>query len=211
MSLVKIYTGVGSRETPPKVLTLMRAFAKYLGERGWTLRSGAAQGADTAFELGAVDAGSPREIFLPWPSFGQQERSQELETGNVTFLEQPAPWTEARLREALKLVPDAEGHEGLGRDDEEQHWHRLSQGARKLHQRNVHQIYGEVYDPSKVTHIVICWTPAGKWKGGTATALKLAHLEGVPVLNLGRSGTFDRVWNMAPESLEDFIVGMRYH
>jgi hypothetical protein len=56
----KYYTGVGSRKTPPDVLDLMRNIAQYLQRKGYTLRSGGAQGADSAFEEGA---GIDKNIF----------------------------------------------------------------------------------------------------------------------------------------------------
>lgn len=63
------YTGIGSRETPPDILVQMTNLAVELGEWGWTLRSGGAPGADTAFEEGA----SLKEIYLPWKGFNGNE------------------------------------------------------------------------------------------------------------------------------------------
>lgn len=40
----KIFTGIGSRSTPPEILEKMKAIAKFLSERGYTLRSGGADG-----------------------------------------------------------------------------------------------------------------------------------------------------------------------
>jgi len=54
------YAGIGSRRTPGDILSLMESIAKWLSERDYILRSGAAQGADTAFENGA---GNKKEIF----------------------------------------------------------------------------------------------------------------------------------------------------
>lgn len=61
------YTGIGSRETPDDILDLMESAARALRHRaGYTLRSGGADGADSAFERGA---GSQSEIYLPWKGF----------------------------------------------------------------------------------------------------------------------------------------------
>lgn len=60
------YTGVGSRETPEDILSLMTKCAIKLREKGLGLRSGKAPGADTAFELGA---GTEKQIFVPWDGF----------------------------------------------------------------------------------------------------------------------------------------------
>ena len=54
------YAGVGSRNTPKEILDVMTKLAEYLYKLGYTLRSGGASGADTAFEAGAYDA---KEIF----------------------------------------------------------------------------------------------------------------------------------------------------
>ncbi len=58
--MTKAYTGIGSRETPGKILTIMENLAMALKTQGWTLRSGGAKGADSAFERGA---GSSKQIF----------------------------------------------------------------------------------------------------------------------------------------------------
>ncbi|MBU1213444.1 MAG: NADAR family protein [Alphaproteobacteria bacterium] len=58
----KPYAGIGSRETPDDVLTEMEGIATHLEKMGYTLRSGGAQGADSAFERGVT---SLKEIFLP--------------------------------------------------------------------------------------------------------------------------------------------------
>lgn len=68
MKKYKPYTGIGSRQTPPEILALMTELAKTLAKKGLTLRSGGADGADSAFEAGA---GENKEIFLPWKGFNQ--------------------------------------------------------------------------------------------------------------------------------------------
>ena len=52
----KFYTGIGSRHTPSTIIATMTSIAKLLSDLGWTLRSGGASGADTAFQLGASAA-----------------------------------------------------------------------------------------------------------------------------------------------------------
>lgn len=56
------YAGIGSRETPPDICTMMTAIAERYEADGSILRSGGARGADKAFEAGA---GSSKEIFRP--------------------------------------------------------------------------------------------------------------------------------------------------
>lgn len=63
----KYYAGIGSRQTPPEILDLMTELAAALMNKGYTLRSGGAKGADSAFEKGTTY----KEIFRsndaqPW-------------------------------------------------------------------------------------------------------------------------------------------------
>ena len=55
------YAGIGSRLTPPDILLVFERCARFLAKKGMVLRSGAAEGADSAFERGA----DRKEIFLP--------------------------------------------------------------------------------------------------------------------------------------------------
>jgi hypothetical protein len=67
--VVRFYAGIGSRSTPPEVQGYMTALAAWLGSVGYTLRSGGAQGADTAFELGAAT----KEIYKGFDSTLESE------------------------------------------------------------------------------------------------------------------------------------------
>lgn len=151
------YTGVGSRETPIHVLNQMTAIGRSLAERGITLRSGGATGADTAFERGCDEVGGNKEIYLPWNGFNGLFQNQGYIVGDN-------PNAEA-IAESLHPA-----------------WHRCSPGARKLHTRNVYQVLGATLDnPSS---ILVCWTPGGKLVGGTAMAIRMAMLNDITVINL---------------------------
>jgi hypothetical protein len=70
---MRAYAGIGSRETPAEVLALMTAAARELDRQGWTLRSGGAKGADTAFAQGVSSV--RKQIFtardsIPEDAFG---------------------------------------------------------------------------------------------------------------------------------------------
>jgi len=56
------YAGIGSRTTPYSICGIMTEIARMLNLEGYTLRSGGADGADTAFKNGAGDAW---EVFRP--------------------------------------------------------------------------------------------------------------------------------------------------
>lgn len=60
------YTGVGSRRTPTDICAQMTVIALAMNKIGYRLRSGAAPGADWAFEMGAGDAA---DIYVPWTGF----------------------------------------------------------------------------------------------------------------------------------------------
>lgn len=141
---MKHYSGIGSREVPPEIGELMIKIAVKLEELGYTLRSGAAGGSDSAFSLKVKN----KEIFIPWKSFGEGIVPQETEFAN----------------NLLKEVHPA--------------YDRLSQGALKLHLRNVNQVLGaDLNTPSK---FLICWAKTDKQGspiGGTRTAYNFAQKE----------------------------------
>lgn len=60
---MKYYTGVGSRETPSDILTIIQLLASYLAKQNYILRSGGAIAADAAFEKGCDLAHGQKEIF----------------------------------------------------------------------------------------------------------------------------------------------------
>ena len=64
-----IYAGIGARATPPHVLDRMQQWGAYFARYGFTLRSGRARGADSAFELGHNSALTgrlaPKYIYRP--------------------------------------------------------------------------------------------------------------------------------------------------
>lgn len=148
------YAGIGSRQTPVEILEDMRRLGRDLAENGWVLRSGGADGADSAFEAGCDLMKGSKEIFLPWMGFNGNESPLFNPSVNAAYI-------------ASTLHPA---------------WDKLSYGAQKLHARNCHQILGEHLDDP--VDIVICWTPGGEVVGGTATAIKLAEQHGIRVINL---------------------------
>lgn len=150
------YAGIGSRDTPARAQMLLRALAKRLADKGYTLRSGGAPGADRAFESGADEAGGKKEIYLPWPGF-------ESSTSSLVVTN-PKAFTIAE-----QLHPN---------------WDTLKSGARKLLGRNTHQILGP--DLDDYSKFVVCWTKDGKGGGGTGQAIRVARHFNVPVVDVGQ-------------------------
>lgn len=154
----KIYTGIGSRETPDSILQFMGNIGLTLAKYGWTLRSGHAPGADQAFEAGALMGKGKMEIYLPWGGF---ENAPKNDSRYLVIENQEAYEVAARFHPA---------------------WDRCRQGARKLHTRNVFQVAGA--DLSTATDFVVCWTKDGKREGGTGQALRIAEYLQIPIFDL---------------------------
>jgi hypothetical protein len=151
-----IYTGIGARRTPGAILHAMVGVAEYMARQGHTLRSGGAQGADRAFEIGADYKGiGNKEIYLPWKGFQNNNSPLHIvrqEAADVAALFHPA-------------------------------WDRLSDAGKRLMARNSYQMLGT--DLRTKSDLVICWTPGGEVVGGTGQALRMAHYYNIPIFNLG--------------------------
>ncbi len=151
---MKIYTGIGSRKTPDDILVKMKEIGYFLANKGWTLRSGGADGADSAFEAGCDAAKGKKEIYLPWKSFNGSQ-SDLYDIPNAAF------------EKAWEIHPN---------------WLVLKRGAKSLHARNIQQILGKDLDTP--TDMIVCWTGGGKLVGGTRTALVLGQSLTIPIINL---------------------------
>ncbi len=158
----RVYAGIGSRKTPQAVLETMDRIGRAMARHGWTLRSGAADGADTAFEAGAEHGKGPREIWLPWPGFNGRTADGA----------------------ATRVGTNSQANRDLARQSHPA-WHVLRDAVQKLMVRNVHQILGPEPGSSPPSDVVICWTPDGTGEGGTGMAIRLAERHGIPVVDLG--------------------------
>ena len=111
--MTRHYTGIGARNTPDDVLKDMTEIASGLESYDFTLRSGGAQGADSAFEAG-VQNDLNKEIYLPWQNFNDSNS--------------PYCSIHPEAYEMAKHYHPA--------------WDRCSPAARKFHARNCYQILG---------------------------------------------------------------------
>ena len=153
---MEYYAGIGSRETPHDVLQLFEYLGNYLAKKGFTLRSGHADGADKNFENGCDIANGLKEIYLPWSGFNGSDSElvvENTEAFDIAELYHP-------------------------------YWHNLKEGGRKLQARNSHQVLGEnLKIPST---FIICWTKNGKASGGTGQAIRIAKAYNIPVFDVGK-------------------------
>lgn len=159
------YTGVGGRATPQYKLLLMGAIAAKMASFGFLLRSGGADGADTAFESAA---GKSKEIY---------------------YADNYIPYSEtARVSYDPLMFQQAQSLSGSFHPA----WGRCSPYAKKLHGRNSFQILGP--NLNDLSQYCICWTPDGCIShdtrtiktGGTGTAISIADHYNVPIINLAR-------------------------
>lgn len=171
---MKYYTGIGSRSTPISILVLFESVALRLADADWVLRSGAAPGADSAFESAVRETDAPADIFLPWAGFG----------GRPSGVQKTVRYFAGPSANAYPIA--AQFHPA---------WHRCTQGARALHARNVHQVLGPDVTNPVLSRFVLCWTPGGSGSGGTGQALRIAQHYGVPIIDAGSPAGRARVEN----------------
>ena len=156
------YAGIGARKTPKHILETMTCVAEFLAGNGdCVLRSGGADGADSAFEAGCDLVEGPKRIYLPWLKYN----------GNSSDLYRP---TDEAFEIAKGWHPN---------------WAACSQAVKKLHARNSQIILGD--DCDAPADFVICYTPFGEGGGGTGQALRLAKAHNIPVFDLGHTGSAD--------------------
>ena len=173
----KYYAGIGARETPEEVLKIFETVAEFLARKGYVLRSGHAEGADKAFETGCDRAGGAKEIYLPWKGFNGSDSEFILSD-----------------RRAYEIACKAHNN-----------WYNLKEGAKKLHARNSHQLFGaDLQTPSE---FAICWTKGGVMRGGTAQAIRLCEQHGMPVCNVGASESVDKIKEQINEFLKTALYG----
>jgi predicted Rossmann fold nucleotide-binding protein DprA/Smf involved in DNA uptake len=104
---------IGHRDSPPEILEKIAQIAEFFAKKGWILRSGGADGVDSAAESGYDKVGGLKEIYLPWKGFN--ENKSQLE------------WTKANWDEAAKFHP---------------RWSELKGAVKQLHARNMAIILG---------------------------------------------------------------------
>ncbi len=169
------YTGIGSRKTPLHIQDIMTRLADVL-KGSFILRSGGADGADTAFEKNLEPI--EKDIFLPWKGFND----------NRSIL----------VKQDTKAETIAEQlHPG---------WAWLSPGAKKLMARNVHQVLGMHLDRPSAFIICWTRNGAetfeeanNKTTGGTGLAIKVASQYKIPIYNLANSKSY---WLLVNQYLE---------
>lgn len=140
---------------------------------GITLYSGHSDGADQAAENAYS---GPVISFLPWDGFNGAHAGKE---GRIEYAAYDTdPMAELSIR---KAHPNPSV---------------VSQGARKLLARDFLQISGPRSADGTFRHpaaAVICVTKDGKETGGTAEAMRIARMAGIPVYNMASEEDYERL------------------
>lgn len=158
--MMKLYSGIGPRVTPPVVLEIMSEIALQLASSQWKLRSGHGTGADQAFGAGVTDS-TMKDIYLPWDGYNNAG---------------PYPH--------FKLVNDNDRVRNIARMHHTK-YDTMRPNYQRLMDRNVNIILGDEADlPSQM---VIYWQSeegAADYFGGTNHSIRIAKTFAIPTFNI---------------------------
>lgn len=182
----------------------MTKFAWKAALQGYKTRSGGAGGADACAEEGVLRymkdynqypkvAEDLMEIYLPWKDFNGRNSN---DYGYYTL-----PFMDNRCEAeaiAKQIHPKWQLEECIntGEAAPPKNWKPMSQGAKKLHTRNIYQVLGKDLDtPSR---FILCYGESEKKgspiaKGGTRSACVLGQQYGVEIFNLYLEEHLERV------------------
>lgn len=168
-----IITGVGSRDIPHELQRDIANLSYNLGTHGFRFRSGAAPGADTAFEAGFSLAGAPSAIYLPWKNFHNKYRFEErnLTYGPLLDVVSNPPATTKFIEEATPEAFLLARHRNILNG---------SKGRDALMARNMHQVLGHTLQTPAQLMLAAPSSP----RSGTSHAMDLAADLNIPTFNL---------------------------
>ena len=155
------YAGVGARDTPSEIITIMRAMARVLAKDKFVCNTGAALGADQAFAEGALCGGGEVELLLPWKGYEKHWIDNLVGSYSTRILGDQNMDRLAYLS-VSELHPSSE---------------YLTAGVKRLHARNFLILQNVKF--------VICWTKGGSEIGGTGQTIRIAETQGIKLYNLG--------------------------
>lgn len=155
--------GIGSRDLQASDLQTCLALGQFIAKCGGELHSGNARGADQAFAAGANSVNPELvHLHLPWPNF----EKEAIVGGNHIHLPQ---------EQSAYDVTAAKYHPA---------WRHLSQGARKLHTRNVSIVCWPT-----IKDMVLAFPSQKKGGGGTGQGMRVAEGHDIPVIDLNGMDT----------------------
>ena len=96
---VRAYAGFGSWNTPAHIVVVIESLGRALAEAGWTLRTGGAAGAESAFERGCDAVGGRKELV---------GRPADIESASAQFWpETLLPWAQLSANTRALLAQSA--------------------------------------------------------------------------------------------------------
>ncbi|QJT71783.1 hypothetical protein TH1_101 [Shewanella phage Thanatos-1] len=175
-----IYTMIGSKNTPYEPCEVLRAFAYKMASLNHKGRSGGAIGSDEQLEKGVFD-------YIA----DQAKNNINICPSSLMEIYLPRPYFNGKSKAPGYIVPDFDCplYKKAGEIASTVHpkWSKCNLAARQYHSRNVYQVKGLTLDI--LSEFVICWAPpvspgSDMVQGGTATAVKLAIMNKIPVINI---------------------------
>lgn len=158
---------IGSRELATPILVQIQELGRLVVERGHSLHTGNAPGADQAFAAGGNSVDPAKvHLHLPWASFERQA----IHPGNAVETVGD-PWGPVALyEEAAQLHPA---------------WDRLTKAGQRLMARNILIVRG-----AEVCLAYPNWKKSGG--GGTGQGLRYCQKALIPIVDLSVPGGFSR-------------------
>ena len=172
---MKSYAGIGARDCPKWILDLLAKTAYWLSYKGYILRSGAAEGCDSAFEYGCDKGTGQKEIFLPWKGFNNSKSTLVVK--------------DEKAFDVAKLYHPR--------------FDTLSNGAKKLQVGSSHQVLG--WNLNEPSSFVLCYTKNGNGNGGTGQALRIAKGYNIPIFDFGKYNDIEKCRAEFKIFIEQFI------
>ena len=167
----RYYTGVGSRDITQEEYHLLKQIGTRMSELDYWLRSGAADGSDSAFQHGACyDQEIKTEIWIPWPSF-QIDLQRSTPYVDYHSLTEDLFSVARQFYLDKKIIP----------------WFdNMTRGPQALHARNYYQVVGfpSENNISKVCIYCADESKKGEVAGGTRSAVMVARYYGIPTYNI---------------------------
>lgn len=178
-------TGVGSREAPDSVAALFTAFVFHTMTQGLEWASGSSGVMDEAVEQGALnyfeqvlkpegkvlgDLDKHFRSYLPWSRFGDRPVCLDADGNPRLYYVAPSFANYPKAETVASGIHPVWGH--------------LTQGARKLHSRNVYQVLDVGLD--RPSDLILYWakpTRSGQVSGGTNMAVQISRQHNVLELN----------------------------
>ncbi len=186
---MKYYAGIGSREIDYRTSMVMQRIASLLEKKDFILRSGGANGADNAFEIG-VKSRFNMNIHLPHKSFNGRYAG----SNGYIYLDDTTSENYRLAYESLKFHPSG---------------FKISASPKNFMIRNFFQVCGYIGESN--SEFIVCWTKGGangynikttRDDGGTGQAIRIASSLDIPVYNLKDP----RYEDMIPEDIVDMIL-----